>query len=62
MVTLHKKMVPLYNFQKGSQENVRVLKKTYATINAIQEWGIKYLNIPARLVRKGRKEVEMDMA
>lgn len=56
MITLHKEMVPLYELQ----ENLKFLKTTYAVIDVIQEWGAKYLNIPAELIRKWRNEVEMD--
>ena len=53
-------MASLHEVHKGSQENLRVLKTTYATIDATREWGAKYLNVPTMLVRKGRHEVEME--
>jgi len=36
------------------------LKTIYAAIDVIEEWGAKYLNVHATLVRKGRHETKMD--
>jgi len=52
MILLHEVIVPLVEIQQISQEILKVLKVVGMTMNLVEDWGIKYLNISKQLVKK----------
>lgn len=62
MVLMHEVVVPLVRIQKKYQEILKVLNVTSTTVDSMQYWGIKYLNIPEWSVTKDKIAVEVDRA
>lgn len=53
-------VVPLVGIQKKDQGILNLLKVSNKVLDLIQEWGVKYRDVPKWLVKKEKIVIEMD--
>lgn len=62
LVTVHKVVVRLHDMQNKCKDNAKSLKVVLIAITIMHEWEMQHKGAPPKLVKKTRKDVELEKA